>query len=331
MRSPIISAIGLGLLLALLPWSQAQQQAATTDPLPSWNEGPVKKAILDYVARVTDKAGPDFIPPEDRIATFDNDGTLWCEKPTVEVAFTRDRLAALAAKDPTLKERQPFKAALEGDMDFFHINGPKVLMELISATHGNMAQKHFDAEAREFFKTAKHPKFQQPYPKMGYQPMIEVLHLMRAHGFQTWICSGGFMDFMRPITQEAYGIPPQQVIGSSLKKEMVEKDGEYLLWILSQFFTICDHEGKPVDIAMHIGKRPVFSAGNVRTGGDIEMLRYCQASPYKTLQLMVNHDDAEREYAYAEKGRESLNAAEKYRWHVVSMKNDWKRIFGFER
>ena len=301
------------------------------DPLPSWKDGPNKKAILDYVKAVTTKGSPDFVPVEDRIATFDNDGTLWCEQPTVEVVFTLARLKALADKDSALKDKQPFKAAVAGDKDYLHKAGMKALLEIVALTHGDMPQEEFDEEARAFFKSAKHPKFNQPYPKMTYQPMVELLQYLRANGFQTWICSGGFMDLMRHFSQEAYGIPPQQVIGSSMKKKSMEKDGKRVLYLLGEILCVCDQDDKPVEIGLHIGKRPIFAAGNVRSGGDIAMLRYSQGSKYKSLQVMVNHDDDVREYAYAEKDRASLNAAEKHGWQIVSMKNDWDRIFAFEK
>jgi hypothetical protein len=312
---------------ALNVFAPDRARAAQKDPLPSWKDGKAKKAILDFVAAVTRKGGPDYIPPEDRIATFDNDGTLWCEKPTVEVVFTLARLKAMATRDPTLKEKQPFKAALEGDHEYFHKAGVKAVLELVVATHGNLSQTQFEEEARAFFKSAKHPRFGLPYPQVVYRPMVELLRYLRANGFQTWICSGGWMDLMRVFTPQAYGIPPQQVIGSSLKKKFLEKDGKYVLWILAQLLTLNDQEDKPVNIALHIGKRPVFAAGNVRSGGDIAMLRYCQGSKYRTLQLMVNHDDAEREYAYAEPNSASLNAARQGGWTVVSMKNDWQTLF----
>ncbi len=310
-----------------VPGAGAAQKEGT-DPLPSWKDTKVKQRILAFVKSVTDKDSPDYIPPQDRIATFDNDGTLWCEKPTVEVVFTLARLKAMAAKDPTLKEKQPFKAALEGDHEYFHKAGMKAVLELVLATHGDMAHAQFVEEARAFFKTARHPRFGVPYQKLAYQPMVEVLRYLRANGFQTWICSGGWMDFMRIVSQEAYGIPPQQAIGSSLKLKWVEKDGKHVLWILRQLLTFCDEDDKPVNIELHIGKRPVFAAGNVRSGGDIAMLTYCQGSKYRTLQLMVNHDDSEREYAYSEPNNASLNAARKGGWTVVSMKNDWQTIFG---
>jgi phosphoserine phosphatase len=324
----VAALLGAAITLAA-PTGLVQPEPA--DPLPSWNDTAAKKAILAFVKKVTTRGSPDFVPVADRIATFDNDGTLWYEKPTVEVVFTLARLKAMAAKDPTLRKKQPFKAALEGDHEYFHKAGVKAALDLVVATHGDMSQDQFEEEARTFFKASRHPKFGVPYPQTAYRPMVELLQYLRAHGFQTWICSGGWMDLMRAMTQEAYGIPPQQVIGSSLKKKMVEKDGKYVLWILAQLLTLCDQEDKPVEIALHIGKRPVFAAGNVRSGGDIAMLRYCQGRKGPSFQLMVNHDDSKREFAYREKDDASLKAARKYGWTVVSMKDDWKKVFAFEK
>jgi phosphoglycolate phosphatase-like HAD superfamily hydrolase len=328
------TALLLAVLLPVFFVVGSQERTAAQpmeDPLPSWKEGPNKKAITAFVKAVTTKDSPDFVPIEDRIATFDNDGTLWCEQPTAEIVFTLTRLKAMAAKDASLKEKQPFKAALEGDHEYLHKAGLKAILELVAATHGDMSQDEFNAEAREFFKTARHPKFKQPYPKMTYQPMVELLQYLRANGFQTWICSGGFMDLMRVFSEDSYGIPPSQVIGSSMKKKSMEKDGKRILFLLNQLLCICDQDDKPVEIGLHIDKRPILAAGNVRSGGDIGMLRYCQGSKYKSLQIMVNHDDDAREYAYAEKDRASLNAAEKYGWNVVSMKNDWMKVFAFDK
>lgn len=301
------------------------------DPLPSWNDGPAKKAMLSFVKDATDKSGARYIEPEDRIATFDNDGTMWCEQPIVELAFTLARLKKMAALDPSLNERQPFKAALEGDHAYLEKAGMTALLKLVVVTHGNLSQEQFEEEAREFFKTARHPKFDVPFQQLAYRPMVELLEYLRANGFQTWICSGGWMDLMRAVTRDAYGVLPQQVIGSSLKEKWMVKDGNYTLWLVPELLTLCDHDGKPVNIDLHIGKRPVLAAGNVRTGGDIEMLRYCQGRKGPTLQLMVNHDDAVREFEYGEKDNASLNAAKANGWTVVSIKADWKCVFAFER
>jgi len=271
------------------------------------------------------------IPPADRIATFDNDGTLWCEMPLGEMMFTRDRVKEMAAKDAKFKETQPFKAALEGDHAYFHKAGTKALMELVAATHGDMSRDRFLEDARAFFKTAKQPKFGVPYQKVTYLPMIELQKYLRANGFQTWICPGGWMDFMRVVSRDSYGIPEPQIIGSSLKMKFVEKDGKKILWILPQLLAFCDQDDKPVEIALHIGKRPLFSAGNVRSGGDIAHLTYCQGRKGPSFQLMINHDDAKREYAYTEPKGESLKASRDNGWHVVSMRDDWVRIFAFEK
>ena len=301
-----------------------------TDPLPSWKDGPTKKAILEYVAAVTQKGGSDYIPPEERIATFDNDGTLWCEKPTVEIEFSKVRIKEMVEKDPALKEKQPFKAALENDQGYFAKEGEKAIVELIQATHGDMSHDQFADDVRNFLKTSKHPKFKRPYTETIYQPMLELMSYLRANGFQIWICSGGDIDFMRVFAQEVYGVPPQQVIGTTFKKEFVVKDGRQVIWRMAIISRVNDKVGKPIGIELQIGKRPVFSAGNVRSGGDIAMLEYCQANKRRNLQLMVNHDDAEREFAYVEKDNASLDASKKHKWHVISMKNDWKQIFPFK-
>lgn len=227
-----LGAFGLCLLLGygvtpchfgVIP-EAAVAQERVADPLPSWNDGPVKRTILKFVEEVTDRDNPKYVPPEDRIATFDNDGTLWAEMPIVELAFTRARIKAMAAKDPAIADKQPFKAALEDDREYFREAGMKALMELVVATHGDMPQDQFDEEARAFFEAAEHPAFAVRYPRTAYRPMVELLQHLRAHGFQTWICSGGWADLMRSMSREAYGIPPQQVIGSSLKKKLVEKE-----------------------------------------------------------------------------------------------------------
>lgn len=320
-----ITAIALALAAGItLPMAQA------ADPLPSWNDGATKQAILAFVEGATDPSSVRYIEPADRIATFDNDGTMWCEQPVVELAFTLARLKKMAVVDPSLKERQPFKAALEGDYAYIEKAGITVLLQLIVLTHSNLSQEQFEAEARDFFKTARHPKFDVPYPQLAYRPMVELLEHLRGNGFQTWICSGGWMDLMRAFTPETYGIPPQQVIGSSLKEKWMLRDGKYTLWLQPELLAICDHDGKPVNIDLHIGKRPVLAAGNVRTGGDIEMLRYCQGRAGPTLQLMVNHDDAVREFEYGEKNNASLDAAKANGWTVVSIKNDWRCVFAFD-
>jgi len=276
---------------------------------------------------VTAPGGRDFVPVADRIAVFDNDGTLWPEQPVAEVAFTSARLKALVATKPLLRSRQPFKAALEGDADFLREAGGAAAVELVAATHGSMTQEEFEAEARAFFQTARHPKLGTPYTALAYQPMLELLEYLRANGFQTWICSGGMADFVRVVSAQMYGIPPQQVIGSALKEEWVRRDGGGVLWRGGEIDRVNDKAGKPAGIDLQIGKRPVFAAGNVRSGGDVAMLEYAQARRGASFGLVIDHDDMEREFAYGEDDGATLAAAKANGWTVVSMKRDWKSVF----
>ncbi|WP_231510508.1 HAD family hydrolase [Fischerella sp. PCC 9605] len=300
---------------------------ATDDPLPSWNDGRVKQAITEFVSRVTTANSPDFLLREDRIATFDNDGTLWVEKPVIQGMFVLDRLKKMAAADPSLKQKQPYKAVLEEDVAYFKQAGEAAVMELLAATHANMTQEQFEQEVRTFFKTGVHPTLKVSYTRVTYKPMVELLEYLRANGFQTWICSGGGIDFMRVVSQQLYGIPPQQVIGSNGKAEFIQKDGKFAIWRLPEVGRINDKVGKPVGINLHIGKRPVFAAGNERSGGDIAMLTYSQGRPGASFQLLINHDDAQREFAYQEPDNASLNAAKVNGWNVVSIQKDWKTVF----
>jgi haloacid dehalogenase-like hydrolase len=328
----LIAAAGaLPLVQTLHCASTAAPEIAAPEPLPSWNPGQAKSAILDFVRRTTTPGSPDFIAVEDRIATFDNDGTLWAEQPIIQVLAMQTRLETLAAADPALRQTQPFQAALVGDAAYFATAGEAALMQVIALTSANQTDAEFAAQTAAFFATATYPRFNQPVTAMVYQPMQELLTYLRAHAFQTWICSGGGIDFMRVISQPLYGIPPQQVIGSSLQKEYREVNGTGQLWRLAEIGRINDKAGKPVGIDLHIGKRPVIAVGNVRSGGDIAMLSYSQGAPEKSLQLLVNHDDGEREFAYQEPDNASLNAANANGWQVISMKNDWKTIFAFQQ
>ncbi len=324
-RHPL--SVVLVLLLGLALPAAARAQAAKTDPLPSWNDGPVKQAILGFVSRVTTEGGPDFLPVEERIAVFDNDGTLWPEKPTVQGVFLVERVKELAAKDTSLKQRQPYKGLLEGDFASLKEADDKELMEVLAATHANMTQEQFQAEVARFMRTARHPKFGVPYTQLAYQPMLEVLQLLRDNGFQTWISSGGGIDFMRVFAEDMYGIPPEQVIGSSLKEKYEKRGGKDVLWREPGVDHVNDKEGKPVGNDLHIGRSPVFVAGNVRSGGDIAMLGASQHRRGPSFQLLINHDDAAREFAYQEKDGASLRAANEGGWHVVSMRDDWKTVF----
>jgi hypothetical protein len=303
---------------------------AETDPLPSWNDGTVKQAITEFVSRITTPGSPNFVPVADRIATFDNDGTLWAEQPIVQGMFTLAKLKEMVATDPSLTQKQPFQAALAGDMAYFKQADEEAIVELLSLTHANMTQTQFEQEVQQFFKTGVYPTLKVPYTQVTYKPMVELLEYLRANGFQTWICSGGGVDFMRVVSQPLYGIPPQQVIGSHIKKEFTQKEGKFTLWRLPALGRINDKAGKPVGIDLHIGKRPVFAAGNVRSGGDIAMFTYSQQQQ-PSFQLLINHDDAQREFAYQEPDNASLNAARANGWQVVSMKKDWQTVFAFQR
>ncbi|RKH57428.1 haloacid dehalogenase-like hydrolase [Corallococcus interemptor] len=302
-------------------------QALAAEPLPSWNDGPVKQSIIDFVTRATTEGHPGYIPSEERIATFDNDGTLWQEQPVVQGAFLLEQVKARVREDASLAKRQPFKAVLEGDVALLSSMDEPQLMELFAATHGGKTQDEFAQEARAFFQSARHPKLGVPYTQLAYAPMLELLQYLRANGFQTWISSGGGTDFMRVVSEDTYGIPPQQVIGSDLKEKFDEGHGHPVLRREARVDHINDKAGKPVGIEQHIGRRPVFAAGNVRSGGDIQMLQYTKEQPRPGFALLIHHDDAGREFAYEEKNDASLKAAREGGWTVVSMRQDWKRVF----
>ncbi|RJG05714.1 haloacid dehalogenase-like hydrolase [Noviherbaspirillum cavernae] len=317
------------LLLLALAGCQSAPLQAQKDPLPSWNDGPTKQTILGFVRRVTTEGSADFVPIADRIATFDNDGTLWAEKPLPnEVYFVFARVHEMAARDPSLREKQPFKAVLENDVAYFQQHGAKAIVELLVATHGNLTQEQFAAEVRRFLDTQHHPKLNRPFTATAYAPMLELLAYLRANGFQTWLCSGGTIDFMRVFSYQTYGIRPDQVIGTELKRESKVIDGRRVIWRLPAVESINDKETKPVGIDLHIGKRPVIAGGNVLSEGDIAMMEYSKGRQGPSLQLLIDHDDAEREFAYQEKDNVSLNAARQQGFTVVSVKRDWRNVFG---
>ncbi|NJL08453.1 MAG: haloacid dehalogenase-like hydrolase [Methylacidiphilales bacterium] len=309
--------------------------AAQDDSLPSWNEGPTKQSILRFVAAVTGEPSPDFVPVPQRIATFDNDGTLWCEQPMyVQLAFALDRVKALSSAHPEWKTQQPFKAVLDGDMAALAKSGTRGLVELVMATHAGMSTAEFEAIASDWLNSARHPKFKRPYTDLVYQPMLELLAYLRANGFKTFIVSGGGIEFMRPWTEEVYGIPPEQVVGSSIKTAFkVETGGPELMRLPAVNF-VDDGPGKPVGINSHIGRRPIAAFGN--SDGDFQMLQWTTMTAGRRLGLIVHHTDAAREFAYDRKshfGRldKALDAAEANGWTVVDMKNDWNRVFKFDQ
>lgn len=304
---------------------------AADAPLPSWNEGETKTAILQFVKKVTSKDSPDYVPPAERIATFDNDGCLWAEQPMYfQVLFVVDRIQALAPEHPEWKTEEPFASLLKGDMKGVAASGKKGLMQLIAATHAGMTTEEFTQAATDWIQTAKHPKTGKLYTEMIYQPMRELLEYLRANGFKTFIVSGGGIEFMRPWTERVYGIPPEQVVGSSLKMKYEVVDGKPVLQKLAEIDLIDDKEGKPVGIQSHIGRRPIFAAGN--SDGDFQMLEWTTSGSGARFGLIIHHTDAEREWAYdrdSHIGRldRGLNEADQRGWTVVDMKNDWKHIF----
>jgi phosphoserine phosphatase len=306
---------------------------AQNDRLPSWNDGPAKQAIVRFVADVTKEGGPRYVPPAERVATFDNDGTLWSEQPAyVQLIFALDRVRALAPQHPEWKAKQPFKAALDGDMKALAASGEKGLVELIMATHAGMTPDEFAQIVKQWLATAKHPRFQRHYDQLVYQPMLEVLAYLRANCFKTFIVSGGGIEFVRVFSEARYGIPPEQVVGSSIKTRFEVRDGKPVLVRLPQIDFIDDKAGKPVGINRHIGRRPIAAFGN--SDGDLEMLQWTTAGSGARFALIVRHTDAEREWAYDRQssiGRldKALDEAQRQGWTVVDMKRDWKVIYSF--
>jgi phosphoglycolate phosphatase-like HAD superfamily hydrolase len=315
----------------ILSMSAGLITANAQDPLPSWNEGSAKKAILEFVAAVTDKSGKDYVTPAERIATFDNDGTLWVEYPMyTQVLFAFDRVKQLAPQHPEWKTKQPFKALLEGDMKTVGAAGMKGLMEIVMASHSGMSAVEFEKTVKKWLATHKQPKFQRLYTECVYQPQLELLAYLRANKFKTFICSGGGMAFMRPITQKAYGIPPQQVVGSSVVTEFQMKDGKPVLVRMPKIDFINDKAGKPVGIYQHIGQRPILAFGN--SDSDMQMIQYTKAGDGLRLGLFLHHTDAKREYAYDRKSHigtldKVLDMASDNDWIIVDMKKDWKQVF----
>jgi phosphoglycolate phosphatase-like HAD superfamily hydrolase len=300
-------------------------------PLPSWNDGAAKSAILDLVARVTKAGGAEFVPPAARIAAFDNDGTLWCEQPLqIQFFFAFDRVKQLASKDPALSERQPFKAVLEHDYSTLFGLGKQALFELAFATHAGVTDEDFVQAASEWLATARHPKFDRLYKECAYRPQVELLGYLRENGFKTYIVSAGGVDFMRAFADEAYGIPREQVIGSSVKLRYDLIDDRVSLVKLPELNSFGDREVKALNIGLHIGRRPLLAFGN--SDGDLAMMRYTRSGSGARLALLLHHDDAEREAAYDREFRlsplsEALDKAQDYGIAVVSMKKDWKIVF----
>ncbi len=305
--------------------------SVAADPLPSWKDGHAKQAITSFVTDVTNAASEDFVPPAQRIAVFDNDGTLWVEQPMyTQLAFILDRVKALAPVHPEWQEQQPFKAALEGDLATLGAAGNKGLLQLAIATHSGMTSAEFETTTLDWIGAARHPRFQQPYTQLVFQPMLELLEYLRGNGFKTFIVSGGGADFIRPWSEMVYGVPPEQVIGSQIQLAFQMRDGNPVLMREPKVIFIDDQAGKPVGIARHIGRRPILAFGN--SDGDLEMLQWATGGAGRRLGLILHHTDGEREYAYDRKspfGRldKAMDLAPQNGWVLVSMKDDWSQVF----
>jgi phosphoglycolate phosphatase-like HAD superfamily hydrolase len=331
---PALAALVLALAGPGSPsWVRAQPSGA--DPLSSWQDGATKQAILAFVARVTKDGGPDFVPTAERIAVFDNDGTLWSEQPAYfQLAYALDRVKALAPKHPEWKDKQPFKGVLAGDLRAALAGGERAVAQLVMATHAGMTTEEFEATVTSWLGTAKHPRFGRPYTELVYQPMIELLGHLRASGFKTYIVSGGGIEFMRPWVERVYGIPPEQVVGSSIKVKYEMRGDRPVLRRLPEIDFIDDKAGKPVGIHKFIGRRPIAAFGN--SDGDREMLQWTTAGAGARFGLIVRHTDAEREWAYDRQssvGRldKALDEAPRKGWTVVDMKQDWKVVYPFQK
>ena len=320
------------IILITLVYAAAASQ--TSDPLPSWNEKASKQTIIGFVEEVSSEGGRRFVQPAQRIAVFDNDGTLWSEQPMYfQLAFALDRVKVLAPRHPEWKNKQPFQAVLEGDLETVLAGGEHALLELVMATHAGNTTEEFSQIVKDWLATAKHPKTGRPYTDMVYQPMLELLDYLRSNGFKTYIVSGGGIEFMRPWVEEVYGIPPEQVIGSSIKTKFELRDGTPVLVRLPEINFIDDKEGKPVGINQHIGRRPIAAFGN--SDGDFQMLQWTTTGSSTRIGVIIHHTDSEREWAYDRESSvgkldKALDEAQVEGWVVVDMKQDWKVIYPFE-
>jgi phosphoglycolate phosphatase-like HAD superfamily hydrolase len=334
--------LGLATTIAaasLAPYLQAQAQT-NVDPLVSWNDGPAKEAIRNFVRATTDPSSRALVPPEDRIATFDQDGTLWVEHPIyTQAMFALDRVHQLAPQHPEWRNQEPFKAVLSGDMAAIAKFSERDWAEIVFLTHSGMSQAAFLEIVRQWMATAKHPRFKRRYTELVYQPMLEVMGYLRANGFKTYIVTGGGQDFVREYAQKVYGVPTEQVVGSSLVTKLETTEGKPEVTRLPKLFLDDDHAGKVIGIDLFIGKRPYAAFGN--STGDREMLEWTGAGDGARLKMLVHHDDERREYAYGPAGglpdtnvgtfsQRLMDEANARSWTVISMKSDWKRIFPFE-
>jgi len=323
----------LALVAVALSGTAFAQPAA--DPLPSWNDTASKRAIVGFVEKVTKPGSPDFVPGPERIATFDNDGTLWAEQPMyAQLFFALDRVKVLAPQHPEWKDQAPFASLLKGDVKGALAGGEQAIGQIVMQTHSGMTTDEFHGIVKAWVDTARHPVTKQPFTSMVYQPMLEVLAYLRANGFKTFIVSGGGVEFMRPWTERVYGIPPEQVIGSTIKTQFEMRDGKPVLVRLPAVSFVDDKEGKPVGINAAIGRRPIAAFGN--SDGDLQMLQWTSAGKAPSLAVIVRHTDADREFAYdraSSVGRldKALDEAKTRGWTVVDMKNDWKTIYASQK
>ena len=313
----------------------AANTALAADSLPSWNDTAPKKAIIAFVEKVTKEGSPDFVPEPERIATFDNDGTLWAEQPIYfQHTFIFDRIRALAPQHPEWKSKEPFASVLKGDLKNVLAGGDEAFLRMFMATESGMTSDEFGKVVTDWITTARHPRTQRLYTEMAYQPMLELLGYLRANGFKTYIVSGGGVDFMRPWSEKVYGIPPEQVVGSSIKTKLEFREGKPVLIYVPELDFIDNNDGKPIGIQSRIGRRPIASFGN--SDGDLQMMQWTSAGSGPRFCLYVHHTDAKREWAYdreSDVGRldKGLDEALAKGWTVVSMKNDWKIVYPFEK
>src|SRR6201988_2536181 len=330
-RRVLLSSLAMVPLLSASLRSTSAVAQPQSDPLPSWNEGATKASILDFVARVATQGGPGFVPVEQRIATFDNDGTLWAEQPIYfQLAFALDHAKALASERPDLKKKDVFKALLRGDRKAVLASGKKGLEDILAVSHAGITTDVYARVVSDWIASARHPRFDRPYPDLVYQPMLELLAYLRANGFKIFIVSGGGIEFMRAWVEKVYGIPPEQVVGSSGVTKFQIEDGKPVLMKLPKIEFIDDGPGKPVGINRFIGRRPIFAFGN--SDGDLQMLQWTAAGSGARFAGLVHHTDSEREYAYDRDSRigkldKALDEATAKRWTVVDMRHDWKVIF----
>jgi len=317
-------------ILGVLGLVLSAPASSSADPLPGWRDSPVRQRILAFVATVTTPGSPGYVTPMDRIAVFDDDGTLWPEKPRAQGMFALQRLRSLAGDHPEWQSQMPFKAALELGSKYLEEASDEAVFQLIAAAYAGRTQDAFRQDVREYFATARHPRFERPYTRLVYSPMRELINYLKANGFRVFISTSGSVDLVRVLAEDLYGIPADDVLGSSVVSTLREEDGRLVLRRLGSVHALNDGPRKPLAIDLHVGRRPILALGNINSGGDIDMLRYSQQPGVPSLQVLISHDDFEREYAYDEPDGASVKAANANGWLLVSMRYDWLQIFSAE-